>query len=118
MIISLPWPSSKLSPNARLHWKAKIGPKQDAKRIAGWVTVSTPGFYQKRDELAAFDRPIHVEMIFYPPDKRRRDDDNCIGQMKAARDAIAEALRIDDSRFRVTYKFCDPCKPGKVEVVL
>ena len=34
MIIVLPWPSAKLSPNARLHWRARIGPKQDAKRIA------------------------------------------------------------------------------------
>lgn len=38
-------------------------------------------------------------MDFYPPDKRRRDDDGLLSSMKAARDGIADALGIDDHRF-------------------
>jgi len=57
-------------------------------------------------------------MRFYAPDKRRRDDDNIIASMKAARDGIADAFGIDDHRFAVTYKFCEPEKPGRVEVLI
>jgi crossover junction endodeoxyribonuclease RusA len=38
---------------------------------------------------------------FYPPDRRARDDDNIIAAFKAGRDGMAEALGINDRRFRV-----------------
>lgn len=116
MIISLPWPSAKLSPNARLHWRAKIGPKQDAKRIAAWTTIAAPGFAALRDDLRASTGPVPVTITFFPPDRRHRDDDNMIASFKAARDGIADALCVDDRRFRPTYAFGDPAKPGRVEV--
>ena len=53
---------------------------------------------------------------FYPPDARLRDDDGIIGAFKHARDGIADALRVDDHRFRPEYHFMDPAKPGRVEV--
>ena len=112
MIIVLPWPDKRLSPNARIHWRAKVGPKQKARIDASWATVGAEGFHD-------FDPPdgdIPVQVTFYPPDKRRRDDDNIIGAFKHARDGIADALSVNDHRFRTEYRFGKPEKPGRVEV--
>ena len=42
---------------------------------------------------------LHLWIDLYPPDKRRRDDDNAYAACKPYRDGIADALGIDDSRF-------------------
>ena len=115
MKIVLPWPDKRLSPNARLHWRAKMAPKKAAKEQAGYLTLAADGFRAAKASLAG-DGPIAVEMRFYPPDRRHRDDDNMIGCMKAARDGIAEALGVDDRRFRPHYIFEEAEKPGRVEV--
>lgn len=116
MKVVLPWPDKRLSPNARLHWRARVGPRQDAKRIAGWSTVQAKGFYALRDALRGSDGKIAMTITFYPPDKRHRDDDNMIAGFKAARDGIADALGVDDRRFRPIYVFGEAEKPGRVEV--
>jgi len=113
MKIILPWPDKRLSPNSRTHWKAKMGPKQKARIDASWATIAAEGFH---DYEAPADGPIPVRVTFYPPDARRRDDDNAIGALKAARDGIADALDVDDSRFKSEYHFGAPEKPGRVEV--
>lgn len=118
MKIVLAWPDKRLSPNARLHWRAKVGPKQSAKIAAGWAAVASQGFHEAREALSASDGPIPVEIRFYPPDARHRDDDNMIGAFKAARDGIADALGVNDRRFRPHYVFEAPAKPGRVEVTL
>lgn len=118
MIITLTWPDKRLSPNARLHWRSKVGPKQAAKIRAGWETVAAPGFHEARERLQADDSPIPMVITFYPPDRRHRDDDNMIGGFKAARDGIAGALGVDDRRFRPQYNFAEPSKPGRVEVTI
>lgn len=115
MLIELPWPDKRLSPNARLHWKAKVGPKQSAKIAAGWATVSAKGYHNAKEVLAG-DGPIFLRITFFPPDRRHRDDDNMIGAFKAARDGIADALGVDDRRFRPHYFFEEPKKPGRVVV--
>lgn len=116
MKIVLPWPDKRLSPNARLHWRAKMKPKQEAKTAAHYLTMAAEGYSEAKAAVAASDGPIAVEMRFYPPDRRHRDDDNMIGSMKAARDGIAQALGVDDRRFRPHYFFEDAAKPGRVEV--
>jgi crossover junction endodeoxyribonuclease RusA len=114
--IVLPWPDKRLSPNARLHWRAKVAPKQAARIAAGWATVASPGFREAKNALARTGGPIPIVVRFYPPDKRYRDDDNMIGAFKCARDGLAEALGVDDRRFRPEYRFADPEKPGRIEV--
>lgn len=116
MKIILPWPDRRLSPNARLHWRAKIDPKKDAKLAAARATCQAKGFELMRAELSLNDDPIPVVIKFYPPDRRARDDDNIIGSFKHSRDGIAEALSVNDRRFRPHYFFEEPTKPGKVEV--
>lgn len=115
-MIVLPWPDKRLSPNARLHWKAKIGPRQDARRRAGWLTVTAKDFHSIKALARNNEGPIAVKITFYPPDHRLRDDDNMIGSFKAWRDGIADALGVDDRRFRPHYFFAEPEKPGRVEV--
>lgn len=116
MKVVLAWPDKRLSPNARLHWRAKVGPKQAAKIAAGWATYASRGFQEARQALQASDGPIPIEIRFYPPDRRHRDDDNMIGAFKCARDAIADALGVNDRRFRPHYIFADADAPGRVEV--
>ena len=38
-----------------------------------------------------WDGDVHLWVDFYPPDKRRRDDDNVIAAFKAGRDGLADA---------------------------
>lgn len=90
----LPWPDRKLHPNARVHWAVKATATKRARNTAcllaleaGWKALPLP------------EGRLHLWMDFYPPDKRRRDDDGLLAAMKAARDGIADALGIDDRRF-------------------
>lgn len=90
----LPWPSRQLHPNARVHWSRKARVTKAARqqafalaRCAGWQLLQLPA------------GRLHLWIDFYPPDRRRRDDDGLLASMKAARDGIADALGIDDSRF-------------------
>jgi crossover junction endodeoxyribonuclease RusA len=78
--------------------------------------VGTKGYHSAKEAVQAHDGPIALLVTFYPPDARRRDDDNMIGAFKAHRDGIADAMGVDDHRFKAQYKFADPCKPGRVEV--
>ena len=39
-------------------------------------------------------------LVFYPPDKRKRDLDNLLASMKPSIDGVCEALNFDDSRIK------------------
>ncbi|MFM8899172.1 MAG: endonuclease [Burkholderiales bacterium] len=96
--LTLPWPPRELSPNARVHW-SKRGKLAKAYREAcrlltqqllaqgGWQDLPTDG-------------ELHLWVDFYPPDRRHRDDDNVMAAFKAGRDGIADALQVNDKRFR------------------
>ena len=117
MMVSLPWPDKRLSPNARTHWailaKVKKLARADAHTLA---TIAIP--LRDKRAIAAVEGRIPIVVRFYPPDARLRDDDNAIASFKAARDGLADALGIDDRRFLPTYQFMEPEKPGRVEVVI
>lgn len=118
MKIVLPWPSRALSPNSRAHWRRKASAVAVARADANWITKASHGFAGAQKSVCANEDPIPVTMTFYPPDKRHRDDDNMIGSAKALRDGIADALGVNDRRFRTAYHFGEPEKPGRVEVVI
>jgi len=116
-MIVLPWPDKRLSPNARMHWAALSSVKKQARADACILaTVAIP--LKAKRELATSEGRIPIVVRFYPPDNRRRDDDNAIASFKAARDGIADALGVDDRRFQPIYQFMDPEKPGRIEVYL
>ena len=60
---------------------------------------------------------LHLWIDFMPPDRRHRDDDGLLSSMKAARDGIADALGINDSRF-VSHPYIkdEVRKGGVVEI--
>lgn len=112
MTLTLPWPHRALHPNARTHWRAKAQHTRDARndafilaRKAGWHMLKLP------------DGRIHLWLDFYPPDRRRRDDDGLLASMKAARDGLADALRIDDHRFVSHPRVMDEVRSGGEVVV-
>lgn len=117
MIITLPFPDARLSPNARVHYHAKARVTKAAREAAKVLAWATHGV---RDLRAAYagTQPILVTVTVYPPDKRDRDQDNIIASLKASFDGLADALAVNDSRFRPQYHFADPAKPGRIEIRL
>jgi crossover junction endodeoxyribonuclease RusA len=93
--VVLPWPDRKLHPNARVHWSVKAGAVKKARRDA---------FYACRASglgAAPGDIALNITATFFPPDNHARDDDGLLSSLKAAFDGIADALSVDDGRFRI-----------------
>ena len=116
-MIVLPFPDRNLSPNGRLHWRKVADAKRKARSDAYALATLALSLRDKR-AIAAREGKIAIFVRFFPPDNRRRDDDNMVAGFKAYRDGLADALGIDDNRFSPTYQFMDPDKPGRVEVVI
>lgn len=112
MEITLPWPPQVLNPNKRVHWAQRA---KAVKRYRGdcWALAKKAG------HRITWAGHIFLWVTFVPPDRRHRDDDNMIAAFKAGRDGIAQALGVDDKRFRVVpYVADEPAKGGKVVVRL
>lgn len=96
MQVTLPWPPKELSPNARVHW-SKRSKTAATYRHACYMLALEAG----AKTGIPWDGDVHVWIDFYPPDRRHRDDDNMISAFKSGRDGIAQALGVDDKRFRI-----------------
>lgn len=106
--LTLPYPPKELNPNQKVHWAVK------AKHVKAYRATCKAIAMENIVEVPAGD--LVYDMTFYPPDKRRRDDDNMVSSGKAGRDGVAEGLGIDDIRFQLRVRVKDPVKGGKVEV--
>ena len=117
MIVTLPWPDKRLSPNARLHWRPKSEAVKQARWDASYAVLEAAGgsLSEVRRSLADQTR-IPLTIRFYAPDRRHRDEDNVIASCKASMDGLADALGVNDRRFRAFYEFAEPQAPGRVEV--
>ena len=110
--IVLPWPSTDLSPNARVHWSRKARAAKKARAdariiacVANWDIARWP------------DGQLHLWITFHAPTRRLPDDDNMLARFKPMRDGIADALKIDDRRFiSHPYVSDQPRKGGQVVV--
>lgn len=117
MPIVLPWPDKRLFPNwKRAHHWSKYRPAEKAARELGWALACEALPPDIRQQIAHGENRIRLTVTFTPPDRRKRDDDGCIGAIKNFRDGLADALGCDDSRFRPRYRFAEPEKPGRVEI--
>lgn len=106
----LPWPSKDLSPNARLHWAQKAKAVRQARSDAYLVS---------KGHCRPLAGRILFVLEFFPPDRRRYDDDGLLARMKSARDGIADALGVDDRRFVTQFSVSDTVvKGGKVSVTI
>jgi crossover junction endodeoxyribonuclease RusA len=109
--ITLPWPSPKLSPNARCHWAVKSPITKAARLLARYATEATGARVEH-------DGPVALRVTFHAPDKRHRDRDNCIAACKAYMDGLADGLGVNDRRFEPTYAWGDAVRGGAVVVTL
>lgn len=88
------WPPNILSVNSRAHW-SKSSKARKAYRRSCWALALAA-----KVKLPA-DGDIRVRLDMFPPEPNGNDDDNAQSRFKAGRDGIAEALKVDDARFRV-----------------
>ena len=95
MNVTLPWPPKDLSPNARIHWSRRSKAAKAYRRACHVLTL------EAGIRGVDWEGDIHLWIDFYPPDRRRRDDDNMISAFKAGRDGMADAMGLDDKRFRI-----------------
>lgn len=109
-MIELPWPPASLSGHNTGHWRAKSGIVAKHRLWAKHATVAA-------GVVAPELGDIRLLITFYPPD-RRGDRVNYPNRMKPYFDGIADALRVNDSRFLPAYQFAEPVKDGKVVVTL
>ena len=94
----LPMPPRELSPNARVYWRTKHKVAQKYKDDCALICLNRLVRNNNKNN------PIkpHLNIIFNPPNKRRRDLDNLLASFKYGIDAISLATGIDDSNFTIT----------------
>ncbi|WMT88258.1 endonuclease [Pelagibacterium sp. 26DY04] len=109
--VTLPWPSSDLSPNSRLHWARKSRVAKKARNDARLLCLA------EGIRGLGWDR-ARVSVTFHAPDNRRRDSDNLLSSLKSALDGIADATGIDDSRWSLQIERGEIVPGGSVVVRL
>jgi crossover junction endodeoxyribonuclease RusA len=92
--LTLPWPDTRLSPNSRVHRTIKAAAVMVARNDAYYIT--------KEADQPLPDGDLQMTVVWYPPDKRKRDDDNVLASLKPYRDGIFRAYDADDSRVKRT----------------
>lgn len=107
-LIELPWPPASLSGHNKGHWHAKSPIVRKHREWARNATIAA-----KPSVSAAGD--IRVSVTFYPPD-RRGDRTNFPNRMKPYWDGIADALKVNDSRFLPAFHYAEPVRNARVVV--
>jgi crossover junction endodeoxyribonuclease RusA len=96
LTVTFVWPFQELSQNARKHWAVVAKAKKQYRALCGWAAKEAGA-----KKITADCLRVHLE--FYPPDRRKRDEDNMVAAMKSGLDGLADALGVDDSIFRLTH---------------
>ena len=115
--ITLPWPAKELSPNSRCHWREKAEATLDAKEQGCYAVLEIQTVWPIDADIQPSPFPDKFEACykFHPPDRRKRDIDNCLAMMKAYQDGVCAAIGIDDSRIRRTVlEWGEVVKGGRV----
>ena len=108
--ITLPWPDKILNPNVKAHWAVKARAAEEA-HTCGYLTAYENGLPNNLDTSISFEATYN----FYPPDRRRRDQDNHLGMMKNYVDGFFQYMRGDDSQIkRTVLEWGEVVKGGKV----
>lgn len=98
LIIKLPFPDAALFPNRKngKHWTATAGPKV-AQKFEGYNLTKAA---MKAAGPQEWSEHIPLSLLYIMPDKRHRDMDNCLAASKALLDGMADALGVNDKRFK------------------
>ena len=99
MTVMLGWPPKKLNPNARTHHQ-ELGRLKKTYRHACYFTALQAAGVGKW----AHEGDIRLHMVFVPPTRHHRDEDNLIATMKAGLNGLADALKVNDRRFRLSHE--------------
>ena len=95
MTLTLPWPPTGLSPNARTHWAKLAKLKKQYRQAWAWTAKS-----QGAGPVTA--NRLHLSLTFVPPTRRAYDLDNALARCKSGLDGLADVLQVDDSHWTLT----------------
>lgn len=109
--IILPWPPAAISPNGS---QGKFWAKASAAKA---YKATCWAICKERNVRPVEAVAVEATIIFCPPTARRYDLDNALARIKQGLDAIAEAIGVDDSKWRsITLERGERCKNGGVIV--
>lgn len=125
MKIVLPFPSSTLAGNGAKFGAGQWGKIKATKQHREWARLATlearggeRPLLEDGQAAADVDKAdIAITIRFIPPNNRG-DRVGYPYRMKAYFDGIADALGVNDRRFHPCFIFCEPEKPGRVEVYI
>lgn len=106
-MIELPFPPSKLSPNARHHWGVV------ARAFKAYKNQCILVLLQYRKELAGRNT---FSVTFHPPAAHKYDTDGLISRFKAGQDALQVVTGVNDHEFVMTYRRGEVRKGGAVVI--
>jgi Holliday junction resolvase RusA-like endonuclease len=109
-MLTLPFPPPDLFPNRKngKHWGATVKIKKAYHDECYYLAMVEPN----KPKMFSL---VPLVITFHPPDKRKRDIDNCLAAIKPALDAVALAWNINDRDFRpLVLDDGDVVKGGKV----
>jgi hypothetical protein len=94
--IHIPGFLPRINLNSRGHWASKASQIKKERELVGLALLAGA-----RDLRGKHERVGRVAMTRMSA--RMLDDDNCVGSLKATRDAVAEWLGIDDGDRRISW---------------
>lgn len=111
--IETPWARPPLTSNQRLHWRKKADITREIRQWAGILfrAVEFEG------------HPVEVELTWFVPDKRRRDEDNLVPTLKALCDGLVDAGVVPDDtpaymRKNMPRIIHNPSQPARLVLTL
>lgn len=113
--LTLSWPHSSLSPNSRTHWARKARHQKEQRRE--WLLMAKD--WQATHAPLYPSGAVWVTLYFVPPDRRGRDIDNLLASCKGGLDGLADALGVNDNRFKIAFEMAEETTKGgcvKVQV--
>lgn len=95
LVVRLPFPAAELFPNRAKgrHWGGLSAVRAKQKSDAFYATKAAGVFEDKGGN-------IPLSLLYMTPDKRKRDLDGLLAASKNLLDGMAQALGVDDSRFK------------------
>ena len=116
--IELPWPSSDLSPNARVHWTVRDKATEQAKHDAYYLALHE---IDLKEVCKLWDgKNLRATWTFHPPNLSHFDEDGIKSRCKPYQDGVCMALGVDDFQIKESsQRMSDVDRPdGRVVMTL
>ena len=111
--VTLPWPGSKVMPNAIRSQNRFVSAEAIRKARRDAFLMSNAANLPVIPEDTSI---IRLRVIHHLKD-RRRDEDGMKGSLKPYFDGLADSLGVNDKVFRVDHEFTETAsKPGKIVI--